>query len=147
MLDELLEDPGTADPGTADPAAVVDSYLAALADVVREVGVDRVVAESGVDEAVVAALASGDAPSLSLSDVAAILAMRDGSPDADTIRRDALDDLLFGMTTAVLDVDAVAANVDLDVSPKGVQQRLEGRTPMTLWEYAHVKSFVAGRER
>jgi hypothetical protein len=140
MLQELVESPGE-----RDPDALYEAYRRELAAVVDSVGVDTAAAETGVDEAVLAALPEAD--ELVVADAAAILSLEEGRPDATAIRQEALDDVLLGMTTAVLDVDAIAANVALDRSPKEIQQRVEGRTPMTLREFAHVHGFVAGRQR
>jgi hypothetical protein len=84
---------------------------------------------------------------LTVSEAASVLALEEGAPDATAIRQESLDHLLMGMTTAVLDVEALAANASLDLPPTGVQQRIEGRAEMTLREYADLHAVVAERQR
>jgi hypothetical protein len=40
------------------------------------------------------------------------------------------------MTTAVLDVDGLASAIDGAIEPKEIQQKVEGRQPISLREYA-----------
>lgn len=140
MFQQLVESPGE-----EAPSALHDAFRAELAGVVDDVGVETAAAETGLDEAVLSDLSAADG--LRLADAAAVLSLEDGRPDAAAIQQESLDHVLLGMTTAVLDVDAVAANVDLELSPTEVQQRIEGRTEMTLWEYAHVLGFVESEKR
>ena len=51
----------------------------------------------------------------------------------------------MGMTTAVLDVDAVAAELDADLTGQEVQQAVEGRIAMTLPELAAIQSVIEQR--
>jgi hypothetical protein len=51
----------------------------------------------------------------------------------------------MAMTTGVVDVDTLAANVDLDLSGQEVQQALEGRAEMTLEQLAAIHQFLAAR--
>jgi hypothetical protein len=53
----------------------------------------------------------------------------------------------MGMTTAVLDVDTIGAEIDADLDGKQIQQKIEGRAPMTLDEYALLHHFIASRQR
>lgn len=138
MLHELVDAPGERDPGD-----LYKRYLAALAEVVAAVGVDAAADATALPAETLTDVRHGRVD-LSLSDAAAILAL-DREPGASAIRQESLDHLLLGMTTAVLDVDALAANLDLDRSATELQQRLEGRAPMTLREYAHVLAFVESR--
>jgi hypothetical protein len=84
----------------------------------------------------------GETPELTVEAAAAILGTDPDLPDGETVAAEARDLLLLGMTTAVVDVDAVAAGLDIDIDPKEVQQKVEGRHPMTLAEYAHVHAFL-----
>lgn len=136
MLQELVDAPAD-----RTPDELVDVYLRELADVVEAVGVETAAAETGVPEATLADLRA-DGASLELADAAAVLALESDQPDADAIRQEALDHLLLGMTTAVLDVETLAANLGLDLSPRELQQRIEGRAPMTLAEYVHLLSYI-----
>jgi hypothetical protein len=130
--------------GGQSPEALHEAYLARLRGTVVAVGVETVSDRSGVDRDMVASLAAGEAPELTLEAAAAILAADPDLPDGETLAAEARDILLMGMTTAVVDVDAVAAGVDLDVGPKTIQQKVEGRHPITLAEYAHVHAFLEG---
>jgi len=51
----------------------------------------------------------------------------------------------MGMSTAVLDVEALAAGIDDAMEPKEIQQKVEGRHPLTLGEYAVLHAFIEGR--
>lgn len=131
--------------GEMEPEQLRAAYDEVLASVIESVGVDAVAEQSGVDRETVAALADGESPSLSLTDAAAILATDEARPDADGIAAEARDILLMGMTTAVLDVEAVASGVNDELEPKEIQQKIEGRFPMSVDEYALLHSFIAGR--
>lgn len=140
MLQELVELPGDRSAGELHEA-----YLAALREVVDAAGVEAVVETSGVDEERIRALAAGESVHLSIEEAAGILAADEGAP-ADALVAEARDHLLMGMTTAVLDVDTVAANVE-GMSATGIQQRIEGRSGMTLEEFATLHAFIASRQR
>lgn len=142
MIDELVEDAGERAPGE-----LLSAYRAALAAVVEDVGREAVADASGLAPERLDELAAGEPAELTLGEAAAVLAASGKYPDADAIVAEARDDLLMGMTTAVLDVDALAANLDADLSPTEVQQRLEGRAEMTLEEFAMLQSFIEGRQR
>jgi len=128
----------------SSPETLRGAYLTALRETIERVGVDAVVAESGVARETVRAVADGDEPELTLETAAAILATDPDRPDAGAIEAEALDILLMGMTTAVVDVDAVAAGIGGEMDPKEVQQKVEGRYPVTLAEYAAVHHFLEG---
>jgi len=138
MLEEPLEAPAE-----TSPAELLARYEAALAEVVEAVGTDEVVEGTGVDAATVEAVESGDAADLDLRDAAAILALRDGSAHADAILAEVRDHLLLSMSSAMLDVERIAADVEGDLDPKEVQGKVEGRHPMTLAEYARIHHYVA----
>lgn len=133
------------DPGSLTPAELRAAYEAELASVVDGAGVETVAAESGVDRRAIEALAADESPDLTLSEAAAILAVADGAPGADAIAAEVRDHLLMGMSTAVLDVDTVAAELDGDLSGKEIQQLLEGRSPARLDELAAVHQLIAER--
>lgn len=124
------------------PEAAHEAYLERLRATVETVGVRTVARRSGVDADVVAALAAGDRPELTLEAAAAILGADPDAPSGETLAAEARDLLLMGMTSAVVDVDAVATGLDEDLDPKEVQQKVEGRHPTTLAEYAHLHSFL-----
>jgi hypothetical protein len=131
-----------ADPEGTTPADLRARYERELADVIERVGVDEAVAESGVDRETVAALVAGESPEVTVSEAASLYAL-DDERDADAILAAVRDHLMLGMSSAVVDVDALAAGIDGDLDPKEIQQKIEGRHPMTLDEYARVNRFVA----
>ncbi|WP_415380816.1 DUF5791 family protein [Halosimplex sp. TS25] len=131
--------------GELSPEELRTAYGETLADTVEAVGVDTVVERSGVDRDVVEAVAARDEPELTLEAAAAILSTDPERPDGETLKMDALDMLLMGMTTAVVDVDAVATGLDDEMDPKEIQQKVEGRYPITLAEYAAVHHFLESR--
>ena len=124
--------------------AAYDDYLAAAIDAV---GVESVAERTGLDLDTLRAIPAGETPELTLSEAAAVLAADPDRPDADTIAAEARDILLMGMTTAVLDVEVLASVVDGELEPKEIQQKVEGRFPVTLDEYALLHSTIEGRKR
>lgn len=141
MFHEVVEDPGS-----LSPDALHGRYLAALRDVVGTVGVDAAVDRTAIDGATAEALADGDSPALDLETAAGVLALRDDAPSADAIAAEARDELLMGMSVAVLDVEALASGIDGALEPKEIQQKIEGRFPMTLAEYALLQQYIEHRE-
>ena len=121
------------------------AYGAQLAETIEAIGVDTVVERSGVDRGVVEAVAAGEEPELTLAAAAAILAADPEQPDGEALKTDALDILLMGMTTAVVDVDAVATGLNDEMDPKEIQQKVEGRYPIPLGEYAAIHHFLESR--
>ena len=143
LLHDVVDDPGDRSPG-ALLAALADRLAAAVDDA----GAGPAAEATGLPVPTVEAVADGDveaAGALDLRAAAALLALDGGTPDADAIAAAARDEVLFGMTAGVLNVDVVAGEVDLDLDPKEVQGMLEGRHPMTLREYATLRAFVASR--
>jgi hypothetical protein len=131
------------DPESVTPADLRKRYAEALAAAVEAVGIDEAVAVTDLDREVVAAIAGDETPSVDLADAAAILALQDDAPGRDALLLEVRDHLLMGMSVAVMDVEALAAELDGDLSPKQLQQKIEGRTPMTLAEYAAVHHAIA----
>ncbi|WP_233274756.1 DUF5791 family protein [Haladaptatus cibarius] len=131
-------------PGELTPAEVHAQYVAELAGTTESVGVDDVVAETELDREAVESVANGEKLELTLEDAAAILATGD-APPKDTILLEVRDHLLMGMTTGVLDIDTLASSIDSDLGARALQQKIEGRAPMTLEEYALVHHFIATR--
>ena len=76
---------------------------------------------------------------------AALLAQQADSATGQDLLAEALDELLFGMTAGVLNVDIVAAELDSDLEPREVQQALEGRYPVTLGQYVELQRLIASR--
>ena len=134
------------DVGEQSPASLESAYGAVLAETIDRVGVETAVEETGLDRGTVEAAANGDAAGVTVEQAAAILALDDDRPSADAIEAEARDILLMGMSTAVLDVEALAAGIDDAMDPKEIQQKVEGRYPLTLAEYAILHAFIAGRQ-
>jgi hypothetical protein len=51
----------------------------------------------------------------------------------------------MGMTTAVLDVEAVESGIAGELEAREIQSKVEGRFPMTLREYALLHRFIESR--
>ena len=134
------------DPADTSPAELRAEYESELAGVVESRGVDAVAEETDVDRETVARIADGDAGDVHVEDAAAVAALTDETPPKDAILAEVRDTLLMGMTTAVLDVDTIAVEFD-DMDGKQIHQKIEGRAPMTLDEYARIHHFIASRQR
>ncbi|TYT61422.1 DUF5791 family protein [Natrialba swarupiae] len=124
------------------PAELRAEYEGDLEVVVETHGPDTVATETGLDRDVVDALVAGDAPDLSLEDAAEIQSLAEGAPDPETIVTMACEHLLLGMSTAVLDVDAVESDLEIDLAAKEIQQKIERRAPMSLEEFVHVQYVI-----
>lgn len=136
-----------------DPAGLTAEELLAahvdqLGDVIDAVGVEAAAETAGIGREAATAVAEGDVDTggdLDLDDAAAVLALADGTPPGDEIVAEALQELLFGMTAGVIDVDVVAGELALDLEAREVQGMLEGRHPLTLREYAALQHVITGR--
>ncbi len=133
-------------PGERDPAELQREYERRIAEAVETVGVETAAAETGVPEETIDALLAGESPELLLTDAAALLALDSALPDADSIEAEARDILLLGMSIAVLDVEALAAGINDELEPKEIQQKAEGRYPMTVAEYALLHSYIESKK-
>lgn len=131
------------DPGSVTPADLRERYESELAAAVESVGIDEAVAATDLDREVVAAIAAGETPTLDLADAAAVAALDPDTPDGEAILLEVRDNLLMGMSVAVMDVEALAAELDDGLSPKQLQQKIEGREPMTLAEYVTIQHAIA----
>jgi hypothetical protein len=123
--------------------AAYDDLLAAT---IQSVGATTVADETGIDESRIEALLDGDSPELSLAESAAILETDSERPDAETILAEARNILLMGMSAAVLDVETLAAEIEDEMQPKEIQQKVEGRHPVSLDEYALLHSHIEGEK-
>lgn len=103
-------------------------------------------AVESVNEATLEAISAGDEPELRVEDAAAVLSVDPDRPDAKAIVAELRDHLLMSMTTCVVDVDTIAANIEFNLSGQEVQQALEGRTRMTLAQLAAIQQFLAKRK-
>jgi len=139
MLHEVADE--VSDP---TPSALQTAYEDRLRKTVTTVGHEKVIAGTDVDAERLDALAEGDSPPVTVEEAASILALDDGMPDVDAIVFELRDHLLMGMTTSVLDVDTIAANIETDLTAQEVQQAIEGRTEMTLAQLAAIQSVIDG---
>lgn len=102
-------------------------------------------ARTGIDADRIDALLAGGSPDLSLEEAAEIQAVDDDSPGPETVVEMACDHLLLGMTTAVMDVDTLASELEIELDGKEVQQRIERRAPMSFEEFVHIQHAIASR--
>lgn len=135
------------EPGSLAPAALRERYEAELRAVIEEFGAETVAERAEVDRDHIDAIASEEAldGSLELIDAASILSLREEAPAGEAIATEARDVLLMGMTTAVLDVDTLEGEVDGQIDARAIQQKIEGRTSMTLGEYALLQQAIEER--
>jgi hypothetical protein len=129
------------------PDSLRAAYNETLAATIEAVGLDEVHEQTGIDTEVLEAVGAGESPDLTLAEAASILAADQNRPTADTLATEARDILLMGMSMAVLDVEAVAAGIDDAMDPKEIQQKIEGRYPITLEEYALLHQYIEGEKR
>ena len=129
------------------PESLVAGYADRLTATLETVGIDTAADETELERATLSTVADGEVDGLSLTDAAAILALSESTPDSEAIVLETRDHLLMGMTTAVLDVDAVAAELDVGLTGQEVQQAIEGRATLTLEELAAIQAVIDGRER
>lgn len=138
MLANQIEDPNGKTAGE-----VRAGYEAALVSVVDAAGVDAVSEASDVDVDRLRALADGESPEVTVEEAANVLAVSDDWPDAEGLLLEVRDNIMLQMSSAVMDVDALASGLDSDLDPKEIQQKIEGREEMTLAEYARVYRHIA----
>jgi hypothetical protein len=117
-------------------------YAGELRVVVEEVGPAEAVETTGLDGATIEAVTGSDVETVGrmhLTEVGSILALTDGR-EADAIVADARDELMLAMSANVTDVERLAAGLDLELDPKELQAKMEGRFPMRLREYAALRT-------
>lgn len=127
------------------PKGLQTAYADYLRSLIETVGVDAAVADTDLDGDTIEDVADGEIDELTLTEAADIAALDDDAPDAEAVVLETRDHLLMGMTTAVLDVDAIAAELDADLTGQEVQQAIEGRIEMTLAELAAIQSVIEQR--
>jgi len=139
VLHELV-----ADPGDRTTSELYDRYLAALRELLSEHGLESVADATAIDRETLEELSDSKDPDLTLEEAASILALAENAPDGETIATIARDELLMGMTTAVLDVEAVESGLDGELEAREIQSKIEGRFPMTLREFALLYQYIEG---
>lgn len=124
------------------PAELRAEYGDDLERIIEERGLEHVSMLTGIDEDRLASIGTDEPPSLSLEEAAQIQSQGSGEPDPETIETMACEHLLLGMSTAVLDVDAVESELGIDLDPKEIQQKVERRAPMSFAEYVHLQHTI-----
>ncbi|MXV63782.1 hypothetical protein GS429_17285 [Natronorubrum sp. JWXQ-INN-674] len=125
------------------PADLRAEYEADLRAVVDQRGADEVAAATDVDSETATELLDGGSPDLTLAQAAQIQSLEDGEPEPDEMVTIACEHLLLGMSTAVLDVDAVESEMASDMDAKEIQQKIERRAPMSLEEFVQIQYVIA----
>lgn len=131
-------------PGERTPEELYETYLEVLVSTIADEHVGSVAERTGVDRASITALLDGGDAELTLEEAASILSTADDMPDAETIAALARDELLMGMTTAVLDVEAIESGLGGELEAREIQSKIEGRFPMTLREFALLYQYIDG---
>ena len=132
------------DAGELTPDELRARYDDRLRAVVERRGIESVREATGIEG--VEALANGESPPFTLDEAATVLALDPEEPDADAIVVETRDHLLMGMTTAVLDVEAVESGIDGALDAREIQQKIEGRLAMTLDELALLHGYIEERK-
>jgi hypothetical protein len=127
------------------PADLRAEYGDQFASIVDRHGVDEATERTDLGRETLEAVRDGESPSLSLEEAAEIQALEEDEPDAETIVTMACEHLLLGMTTAVLDVDAVESHLEIGLDAKEVQQKIERRAPMSFEEFVHLQHVIVGQ--
>ncbi|SFB72817.1 hypothetical protein SAMN05444422_101524 [Halobiforma haloterrestris] len=128
------------------PAELRAEYRDELAAVVDDRGLETAAEETTLPRDDLEALADrdgdGDLPDISLEEAAEVLALADGVRDPETVVTMATEHLLMGMSTAVMDVEAVESELEIEMDAKEVQQKIERRAPMSFEEYVHLQHVI-----
>lgn len=124
-----------------------DAYDSRLVETIETVGTSTVEQSTDIQEETVSELLDGESPEVTLETATQILATEPELPGAESLMAEARDILLMGMSIAVLDVEAIASGIDDAMDPKEIQQKAEGRFPMTLDEYALVHSYIEANKQ
>lgn len=132
MLVEPIDDPETIEAGDLHR-----QYLEELAAAIAKVGADQVAEETGIDVARLDSLPDTNS-GFTVAEAAEILAASGADGHGESLRQEVRDHLLLRMSSAVVDVDALAAALPGEFGPRDYQQMIEGERPMPLAEYARI---------
>lgn len=127
--------------GRQSSAAVLDLVNTELTRIIEVHGVETVAGETTVSRGQIAAIQQGAECGLTVADAAAILGVAETDGDGAVRRLDFRDTLLVWMSEAVLDVEDLAAELG-DTDPTALRDRIDGREPFSLQEYASVVAIV-----
>lgn len=131
-------------PGNS-PDTLYQRYLEELRSILQAVNAENRATEIELDDDVVTALVQGEDVSVTLSEVVEIWALQTDAVEPDQLLAETRHDLMLSMSNAVTNIDAVAGDLDADLSPNEIQAKLEGRLPMTLYEFAVFKQYFTDR--
>lgn len=106
-------------------------------------GVSTALEQTSLDRATLDGLSTGDQPQLTVREAAELLSLSEEWPDGETVMLELQDTLMLRMSSAVMDVDTLSMAIEADLDATAVQQRIEGRHPMTLEEYAQIVHAIA----
>ncbi|UPM42429.1 DUF5791 family protein [Halocatena salina] len=140
MIQDVVQDPGS-----LSPTALKQQYESELRGIIESIGPDTATQRTEIDRERIDAIAAGG-DEIPLTEAAAVFSLRDDAPDAETIEIEARDALLMGMTTAVLDVETLESQIDGQIEARAIQQKVEGRTAMTLGEFALLYGTIEARK-
>jgi len=124
-------------------ADLLERYEVHLGELVADVGADAVAERTGLASETVAAIESGEGDAYTVEDAAAVLALSEDYPDAEGMMLELRDHLMLQMSSAVLDVDAIASGLNNGLTAREIQQKIEGRQEMTVAEYATIHRYIA----
>jgi transcriptional regulator with XRE-family HTH domain len=124
-------------------ADLLERYEVHLAELVADIGTEAVAERTGLSEGTVTAIEAGDGDAYTVEDAAAVLALSEDYPDAEGVMLELRDHLMLQMSSAVLDVDALASGLNNGLTAREIQQKIEGRQDMTVAEYAEIHRFIA----
>lgn len=141
----MLREPVDAPPD-ASPHSIQQQYEQRLADLITAKGITEAATATGLDEETVEAVATQSGAELSLEDAAILAGLAENAPEPEAILTDIRDTLLLEMSSAMLTVDRLATDLALDLDPKEIQAKIEGRQPMTLGEYALLRQYLARQQ-
>ncbi len=131
--------------GDDTPSAVRSAYGERLRAAVADHDPAAIADRAGVEKEIVDSFADGETSRGSLTDAAAVLSAAE-QLDATTVENELRDQLMLGMSSAILDVDTIAAEIETDLTGQELQQALEGRTPISLDELAKVHALIKRRQ-
>jgi len=137
----MLTDPVDAEAET--PATLLEAYLTALETVLDGRDVETAAEKTDVDTETLTTIQQQDAESVTLEDATEILALPADSLDAEARRLELRDHIMLLMSSAVMDVEALETGLGGALDARELQQKIEGRSPMTLEEYARIHHYLA----
>lgn len=131
-------------PGNS-PDELYARYLDELRSILQAANAEERFAELQIDEELITELKRENDVSLTLREAVEIWALQSDTFDPDQLVSETRHDLMLSMSQAITNIDAVAGNLDADLSPNEIQAKLEGRLPLTLYEFAVLKQYFTNR--